>query len=677
MLKKNLYMLFVIVVAFCFVLSSSTISVSDEKQQQKPQTGNRGMGVKKEAPPADFGNYHAILIGINAYEDWPPLRTPINDISALKLALVTHYGFQEANITIVDDNTPVRPTHSNILKVIRDKSRKLTEKDNLLIYYAGHGQIDDLTGDGYWIPISAKVNDVSTWLPHSAIRSVLESAKIKVKNLLLVADSCYSGIMLRGVNDASKITDVEDENYADKLRERSGKKSREVITSGGNEPVIDMISGSENSLFAHYFLKALNSNQRRYIDMETLFQTDIRPKVAQTGKQIPANFRLRAITDEDGLFILTKLSVQEKVATLQKDLETSGKSEQEKLEMKTRIESLLAKLANAEAKNLDAEKKAGELEVKQKQLMEKQAKLTTEQQTRVAELDTLKKKLDDDTKNLETEKQRLAAEKGHLSNRENQYKADEERLKSQLTQGKHVDEEMRATLEKEKMRLDDERKKIAAERNNLGEKEQTQIAYQARLKKEDDERRLKEEADRKKIDALRKEVADLEAAKVRISEEKVQLENSMASVSPQLHKKMQSTKDRFKDNGDGTVTDTQTGMMWVRNANRAYRSMNWEDAMKYTEEMNLQGNQDWRLPSKAEFQDLIDKEGVEVALPSGHPFKDVVKFGDYWTSSINPLGPMYSYVVNVGNGSTRFSSKNKMGFVWAVRFAGPQQQVKK
>ena len=333
MLKNKLYGIFVLAVAFCFLLSSSSISISDEKQQPKPQTGQRGMGVKKEVPQGDFGSYHAVIIGINAYEEWPQLKTPLNDISALKQTLMTHYGFQEANITMVNDNTAVKPTHSNILKVIRDKSRKLTDKDNLLIYYAGHGQIDDLTGDGYWIPIEAKVNDVSTWLPHSAIRSVLESGKIKVKNLLLVADSCFSGIMLRGVNDTSKMGDAEDEGYTDKLRERASKKSREVITAGGNEPVIDMISGSENSLFAHYFLKALNGNQRRYIDMETLFQTDIRPRVAQTGKQIPANFRLRAITDEDGLFILTKLSVQEKVATIQQEIDTGGWSEQDQLAM--------------------------------------------------------------------------------------------------------------------------------------------------------------------------------------------------------------------------------------------------------------------------------------------------------------------------------------------------------
>lgn len=527
MLKKKLYRIFVAVaVVFCFLLLSSTISISEEKQQPKPQAGERGIGVKKEAPPADFGNYHAVLIGINKYEDWPVLKTPINDISAIKKTLVTDYGFQEANIVLVDDNTPVKPTHSNILKVIRDKSRKLTDKDNLLIYYAGHGQIDDLTGDGYWISIEAKVNDVSTWLPHSSIRSILESAKIKVKNLLLVADSCYSGIMLRGVGDASKVGDVSDENYADKLRERSGKKSREIITSGGNEPVMDMVSGGENSLFAHYFLKALNGNKRRYIDMETLFQTDIRPRVAQTGKQIPANFRLRAITDEDGLFILTKYTVQE-VATLKKEIDTGGKSEQEKLEMKNKIESLLAKLADSEAQKQNAEKKAGELELKS------------------------------------------------------------------------------------------------------------------------------------------------------ISDEKEKLQNMMASVSPQVHKKMLSTKDRFKDNGDGTVTDIETGLMWVRNANIAHRSMNWEDAMKYCEEMNLLGFQDWRLPAKSDFLGLIDKEGIDVALPPGHPFSEVVKFGDYWTSSINPLGPMYSYVVNVGNGSTRFSSKNKMGFVWAVRFSGVQQQSKK
>src|SRR5262249_29615831 len=139
--------------------------------------------------PENLGAYHAILIGINGYESFNRLKTPVNDVEDLADVLKNQYGFED--VVLLTDKTPDKPTASNILKTIRDKAQRMTDKDNLLIYYGGHGHLDELTSAGYWIPINGKTNDPATWISHDQIKALLETNKINVKNFLLVADSCY------------------------------------------------------------------------------------------------------------------------------------------------------------------------------------------------------------------------------------------------------------------------------------------------------------------------------------------------------------------------------------------------------------------------------------------------------------------------------------------------------
>lgn len=63
----------------------------------------------------------------------------------------------------------------------------------------------------------------------------------------------------------------------------------------------------------------------------------------------------------------------------------------------------------------------------------------------------------------------------------------------------------------------------------------------------------------------------------------------------------------FVDNGEGTVTDRATGLMWTRGDSGA--GMNWEQALAYIEQlnqMNYLGHDDWRLPNVKELQSLVD-----------------------------------------------------------------------
>ena len=60
----------------------------------------------------------------------------------------------------------------------------------------------------------------------------------------------------------------------------------------------------------------------------------------------------------------------------------------------------------------------------------------------------------------------------------------------------------------------------------------------------------------------------------------------------------------FADNGDGTITDNATGLMWTQDDDG--EGMGWEDALNYAESYSFAGYNDWRLPNAKELQSLLD-----------------------------------------------------------------------
>lgn len=61
----------------------------------------------------------------------------------------------------------------------------------------------------------------------------------------------------------------------------------------------------------------------------------------------------------------------------------------------------------------------------------------------------------------------------------------------------------------------------------------------------------------------------------------------------------------FKKNGDGTVTDTVTGLMWQEQDDSEERS--YLDALAYCTDLGLGGQEDWRLPNVVELQTLFQQ----------------------------------------------------------------------
>jgi hypothetical protein len=124
---------------------------------------------------------------------------------------------------------------------------------------------------------------------------------------------------------------------------------------------------------------------------------------------------------------------------------------------------------------------------------------------------------------------------------------------------------------------------------------------------------------------------------------------------------------RFVDHGDGTVSDSLTGLEWTKNANPAGGYMTWQQALDYVKTLNTGSHSDWRLPNRRELSSLADYSRYSPALPQGHPFTNV-QSSNYWSSTSRVLGTYGAWFVDMGRSGVY--GGNKAGnnyYVWPVR----------
>lgn len=229
----------------------------------------------------NFGRYHALVIGNEAYRELPKLETAVNDARAIADVLQQKYGYKVRLLT--------NASRYEILSALNELRKELTDKDNLLIYYAGHGEIDRANQRGHWLPIDAESNSAANWISNVDITDLLNA--MSVKHALVVADSCYSGTLTRSSLGNLEVG-VSDEARAKWLRSISQSRVRAVLSSGGVQPVLDG-GGGNHSVFARALLDVLHSNEdvveaqrvyqeiaARVLDRASRFHIEQRPEYA-------------------------------------------------------------------------------------------------------------------------------------------------------------------------------------------------------------------------------------------------------------------------------------------------------------------------------------------------------------------------------------------------------------
>lgn len=230
--------------------------------------------------------YYGLVIGINEYKDRniEDLDRPIQDAENLKQVLTTHYTFDPDNVKVLRN-----PRRADIINELDQLREKVTESDNLLIFYAGHGHYDDKAKVGYWLPSDASNSSSADWFPNTTLVNHLKA--INSKHTLLITDACFAGSIFK-----SRSVKMPEELIYERIYE---KPSRKAMTSGTMTEVPD------ESAFIKYLIQRLKENQETYLSSQKLFSNMINAVISNSNV-LPQYGEIQNVLNEGGDFIFLR-----------------------------------------------------------------------------------------------------------------------------------------------------------------------------------------------------------------------------------------------------------------------------------------------------------------------------------------------------------------------------------
>jgi hypothetical protein len=255
----------------------------------KAERGLRVIGRDKGLPPSYAGGI-AVVVGINEYMRWPPLECAVADALLVKRFLEQR-GFDV--FLLVDRDA----TKHSILDTVRGmKGRNL---DKVLFFFAGHGhtRTDGTREEGFIVPVDGERSERNRY--SISLQSLKREMKeINARHVLLVFDSCYSGLALQRSGGI-------DATLPGYLAEVDSMESIQVLTAGrrGDKAVERFGHG----IFTQYFIKAArgeaDSNSDGVLTASEINQW-VRPMVYEESERSQLPMYGHLLGEGEFLFIL-------------------------------------------------------------------------------------------------------------------------------------------------------------------------------------------------------------------------------------------------------------------------------------------------------------------------------------------------------------------------------------
>ncbi len=196
-----------------------------------------------------------LIFATGVYDHWHDLVNPVNDAKALGKTLGELYGFE---VEIVEN-----PTTVQTMSKLKEYSKKeYGQRDQLMIFFAGHGKFDKYFGEGYVVCKNSLLFDDgnASYLSHSTLRTVINH--VPCNHTMLFMDVCFGGTFDPTLLNAHHRGAV-DPVYAELSKKQFIEtklqyKTRLYLTSGGNEYVPDGTPGN-HSPFVRKVLEGFRS----------------------------------------------------------------------------------------------------------------------------------------------------------------------------------------------------------------------------------------------------------------------------------------------------------------------------------------------------------------------------------------------------------------------------------
>ena len=168
---------------------------------------------------------HALIIGNTDYHQFPSISCATNNANELAKLLEQKYKFnvhKMVNVTAVE-----------ILRELNSIHNEFRAKDNLLLYFSGHGIITRSGMDGYWLGVEATRGQPSSWLPNQAITTIM--SLFNAQQMIVLADACFTEVEPVKRNLVDLIKPIINKNQ---VRAIPTQSCRTVLASGWRQPIV-------------------------------------------------------------------------------------------------------------------------------------------------------------------------------------------------------------------------------------------------------------------------------------------------------------------------------------------------------------------------------------------------------------------------------------------------------
>lgn len=209
-----------------------------------------------DAPSASqLRKTYLFYIGVDRYQHLTDLSNAVRDAEAVAEMLTTYYNCEIADFALPLLNEEATRSHLfQRFRALTSHFKKQPYQDNLLIYFAGHGEWDEVEEQGYWALHGAQAEDYSSYFSNANL--VQKITAIRSHHTLIISDSCFSGGLI--------------ETSRRRSNRKDNQRSRYVLASGLKDETVSDGEDGTHSPFAHAILGFLTEQKGKSIKVREI-----------------------------------------------------------------------------------------------------------------------------------------------------------------------------------------------------------------------------------------------------------------------------------------------------------------------------------------------------------------------------------------------------------------------
>lgn len=235
------------------------------------------------------GKTYLFFIAIDKYRNGiTPLNNAVSDAKAVANSLLKHYELDESYLKMLFNE---KATKKAIFTAFDKYLDEVTDQDNFIFFFSGHGTYYKKIEGGYWLTSESNSGERDTFFPNDEVSKFIKN--LKARHVFGIVDACFSGALFRTVNTISEI----DRHY--------NIPSRWLLTSGRLEPVSDGTLG-KHSPFAKVLINSLNYHESAQLWISEFCARVARGLDHDTERQLPRGGALQTLGHNGGDFVLLR-----------------------------------------------------------------------------------------------------------------------------------------------------------------------------------------------------------------------------------------------------------------------------------------------------------------------------------------------------------------------------------